>query len=117
MLHVNSFFFFSKLIPILASLNSCVLCPSVFCEKSIPFVVVMVEQKGEKTQLLASNLTLLVTELQNLDDTGGIRKNICRWNITAGRELLFFSLFFYTNVPDHGREMVSEDMQILCSHL
>lgn len=73
--------------------------------------------KGGKTQLLASNLTLLVTELQNLDDTGGIRKNICRWNITAGRELLFFSLFFYTNVPDHGREMVSEDMQILCSHL
>lgn len=91
------------------------MCP-VFCEKSIPFVAVMVEQKGEKTQLLASNLTLLVAELQNLDDTGGRRKNICKWDITAGRELLFF-LFFYTNVLDHKRETASEDMQILCNLL
>lgn len=70
------------------------MCP-VFCEKSIPFVAVMVEQKGEKTQLLASSLTLLVAELQNLDDTGGRRKNICKWDITAGKELLFFSFLLH----------------------
>lgn len=88
MLYINSFFFF-KLIPILASLSSCVLCP-VFCEKSIPFVVGDGGTKGGRKQLLAFSLASLVIELQNLDDTGGRRKNICPWDIAAGRELPFF---------------------------
>lgn len=38
--------FYFKLIPILASLNSHVPCRSVFCEKSIPFVVAGGGTKG-----------------------------------------------------------------------
>lgn len=33
-----SVFFILKLIPILASFNSCIPCVSIFCEKSISFV-------------------------------------------------------------------------------
>lgn len=53
------------------------------------------KRRGEK-QLLAFRLASLVTELQNLDNPGDRRKNICPWDITAGIELLFFLLHKYS---------------------